>query len=85
MPNYMYYKYAPDGSKLVVLSYFDGFVYWYTYEELLNWFVYTLIKRFHLKFLGYSHWFISINISQIKDYSISLDQARYDTSVVSNI
>ena len=28
------YKYAPDGSKLVVLSYVDECVYWYTYEEL---------------------------------------------------
>ena len=24
---YIYYKYAPDGSKLVVLSYVDNFVY----------------------------------------------------------
>ena len=29
---YIYYKYAPDGSKLVVLSYVDGCVYWYTSE-----------------------------------------------------
>ena len=24
----IYYKYAPDGSKIVVLSYVDDFVYW---------------------------------------------------------
>ena len=30
----IYYKYSPDGSKLVVLSYFDDCVYWYTSEEL---------------------------------------------------
>ena len=30
----IYYKYAPDGSKLVVFSYFDDCVYCYTYEEL---------------------------------------------------
>ena len=38
-------------------------------------------NRFHVNFLGYEHWFISIGISQTKDYSISVDQARYDTSV----
>ena len=26
----IYYKYAPDGSKIVVLSYVDDCVYWYT-------------------------------------------------------
>ena len=26
----IYYKYAPDGSKIVVLSYIDDCVYWYT-------------------------------------------------------
>ena len=26
----IYYKYAPDGSKIVVLSYDDDCVYWYT-------------------------------------------------------
>ena len=25
----IYYKYAPDGSKIVVLSYVDDCVYWY--------------------------------------------------------
>ena len=30
----IYDKYAPDGSKIVVLSYFDGCVYWYTNEDL---------------------------------------------------
>ena len=42
----------------------------------------TLGKRFHVKLLGYAHWFMSIIISQIKDHSISVDQARYDTSIV---
>ena len=28
----VYYKYAPDGSKSVVLSYVDDCVHWYTYE-----------------------------------------------------
>ena len=31
---YVYYNYATDGSKLVVLSYGDDFVYWYTSEEI---------------------------------------------------
>ena len=38
----IYYKYAPYGSKLVVLSYVDECVYWYAYEELGKWFVDTL-------------------------------------------
>ena len=29
----IYYKYALDGSKIVVLSYVDGCVYWYTNED----------------------------------------------------
>ena len=31
---YIYYKYAPDGKKVVVLSYVDDCVYWYTYEAI---------------------------------------------------
>ena len=27
---YIYYKYAPDGSKIIVLSYVDDCVYWDT-------------------------------------------------------
>ena len=42
----------------------------------------TLGKRFHVNFLGYEHWFMSIRISQIKDNYISVDQARYATSIV---
>ena len=79
----IYYKYAPDGSKIVVLSYVDDCVYWYTNEDLGKWFVDTLGKIFHLNFLGYAHWLMSIRISQLKDYSISVDQARYDTFIVS--
>ena len=78
----IYYKYAPDGSKIVVLSYFDDCVYWYTNEDLGNWFVDTLGKIFHVNFLGFAHWFMSIRISQLKDHSISVDKARYATSIV---
>ena len=42
----------------------------------------TLGKRFHVNFLGYAYWFMSIIISQIKDHSISVDQDRYATSIV---
>ena len=35
-----------------------------------------------MKFLGYSHWFMLIRITQMKDHSISVDQARYATSIV---
>ena len=78
----IYYIYAPDGSKIVVLSYVDDSVYWYTNEDLGKCFVDTLGNRFHVKFLGYAHWFMSIIISQLKDHSISVDQARYTTSIV---
>ena len=71
----IYYKYAPDGSKIVVLSYVDDCVYWYTNENIGKWFVDTLGKRFHVNFLGFAHWFMSIRISQLKDHSISVDQA----------
>ena len=30
----IYYKYAPDGYKIVVLYYVDDCVYWYTNEDL---------------------------------------------------
>ena len=42
----------------------------------------TLENIFHVKFLGYAHWFMPIRISQIKEHSISVDQDRYATSVV---
>ena len=30
----IYYKYAPYGTKIVVLYYVDGYFYWYTSEDL---------------------------------------------------
>ena len=78
----IYYKYVPEGSKIVVFSYVDECVYWYTYEDLGKLFVDTLGKILHVNFLGYAHWFMSIGISQMKDNSISVDRARYATSVV---
>ena len=78
----IYYKYAPDGSKIVVLSYVDDCVYWYINEDIGKWFVDTLGKIFHVNFLRYAHCFMSIIFSQIKDHSISVDQARYATSIV---
>ena len=41
-----------------------------------------LRKIFYVNFLGYAHWFMSIRISQTKDHYISVDQDRYDTSIV---
>ena len=78
----IYYKYAPDGYKMVVLYYVDDCVYWYTNEDLGKWFVDTLGKRFHVNFLGFAHWFMSIRIYQLKDNSIYLYQAIYATSIV---
>ena len=79
---YIHYKYSPYVSKLVVLSYVDEFVYWYTSEEIWKWFVDTLEKILYVKFWGYARWFISISISQLKNYYISVDQARYATFVI---
>ena len=62
----------------------DNYAHWYTSEALGKWFVYTLGKRFHVNFLGYEIWFMSISISQMNDPSISVDQARYVTSIVDN-
>ena len=78
----IYYNYAPDGSRLVVLYYVDDCVYWYKYDEPGKGFVDTLGKRLHLKFLGYANCFMSIRISQMKDHYISVDKARYATSIV---
>ena len=81
----IYYKYAPDRKRIVVLSYVDGFVYFYNSEALVEWFVDNLGKILHVKLLGYAHWFMSIRISQMKDNSISIYQARYSTSIVAKI
>ena len=35
-----------------------------------------------MNFLVYAHWFMSRRISQLKDHSISVDKARYATSIV---
>ena len=50
-------------------------IYWKLFLDDLG-------KIFHVKFLGYAHWFMSIRISQIKDHSIYVDQARYATTIV---
>ena len=44
--------------------------------------MYDLGKIFHVNFLGYSHWFVSIIISQMKDHSISVYQTRYTSYIV---
>ena len=78
----IYYKYAPYGTNIVILSYVDDCVYWYTPEFLGKWFVNTIGKRFRVNSLGYSHWFTSIRILQMKDHYISVDQAICATSIV---
>ena len=78
----IYYKYEPDGTKIVVFNYIDDCVYWYTSEDLGKWFVDNLGKIFHVNLLGYAHWFMSIRISQMNYHSIYVDQARYATSIV---
>ena len=78
----IYYKYEPDGSKLVVFSYVYYCLYWYTYEKLGKWFVDTIENIFHVNFLGYAHWFMYIKKPIPKDNSILLYQAIYATFVV---
>ena len=77
----IHYKYVPYGKK-IFLSYVDYYVYWYTSESHVKWLLDTLTKRFRVNFLGYSHWFFSINISQMKDHTISVYKSRYDTYIV---
>ena len=79
----IYYNYAPYETHFFVISYVDNCVYWYKYEYIVKWFVDTLGKIFHVKFLGYAQWFMSIRILHMKEHSISVGQARYTTSVVS--
>ena len=78
----IYYKYAPDGTKIVAFYYVDDCVYCYTSEALGKWFVDTLGKILHVLFMEYAHWFISIRIYQMKDHYISVYQARYATYIV---
>ena len=42
----------------------------------------NLLEIFHVNFFEYAYWFMSIRISHMKDRSISVDQARYATSIV---
>ena len=64
------------------MSYVDYSVYWYTSDAHRKWFGDNLGKRFHVNFLAYAHWFMSISIFQMKDHYISIYQARYATSIV---
>ena len=64
------------------MSYVDDYVYWYTFEDIGQWFVDILGKIFHVKFLEYAHWFMSIRISQMKDHFILVHKARNAISIV---
>ena len=55
---YIYYKYVPDVTNIVVLSYVDDCVYWYTSEALGKLFVVNLGEKFRVNFLGYANWFM---------------------------
>ena len=79
---YIYYKYTLDVIKIVVLYYDDDCVYVYISEAIGKWFVDAIGERFHVNFLGYSHWFTLIRISLMKDHYISVDQAIYATSII---
>ena len=68
-------------GKIVVLYYVDDCVYWYTSKYLVKCFVDNLGNIFHVKLLGYAHWFMPIRIYQMKARSISVDHAWYDTYI----
>ena len=78
---YAYYECAPDEFFLFYLMLMTLFIGTLS-EDPVKWFVDALGKRLHVNFLGYAHWFMSIRISQLKEHSISVDQARYATSIV---
>ena len=82
MPDVYILQICTRWGEMVVLSYVDNFVYWYTYKALGKWFLDTLGKRFNVNFLIFAHWFIPIRISQLKDNSISVYQDRCATYVV---
>ena len=44
----------------------------------------TLGNILPVKFLGYVQWFIFIRISQLRDHSVSVNQARYAICVFGN-
>ena len=68
-------------QKFFVLYYVDDCVYWCANKYIGKCFVDNLGKRFHVSFLVYAHWFMSIIFSQMKYHSISVDQVRYATSI----
>ena len=78
----IYHKYAPGGSKFILLYYIYDCLYLYVHEKFGKWFVDKLGKRFHVNFLGYAYWFMYIMISHLEDNYISVDQARYATYVL---
>ena len=39
--------------------------------------MHTLGNIFHVNFLGYANWFMSVIVSEKKDHSFYVDQARY--------
>ena len=64
----IYYKYAPDVTDIFVLYYADDCIYWYTSESIGKYVLDTTGNRFHVNYLGYVHWFMSIIIYQMKDH-----------------
>ena len=54
----IYFKYAPDGTRIFVLSYVDDCVNCYSSEYIVKLFMDNLGKRFNVNFLGYAHWFM---------------------------
>ena len=70
------------GKKLFFSSYAEDCVNLYTSKSLVKWFVENLGNRLHVNFLGFSHWFIPISISYMRDHSILVHQDRYAISIV---
>ncbi|MGH7973945.1 MAG: reverse transcriptase domain-containing protein [bacterium] len=69
-------------SILLVLDYVDDMLYYFsTSKAMEDGFVKELATRFKAEFLGQAHWFLSLQISQSADYSITVDQSRYAKAI----
>ena len=61
----------------MLLVYVDDSLYFSTSDDMIKDFRKSLSDRFEVGFMGYAHWFLSLRISQDKNYNITVDQDRY--------
>ncbi|MGH3053820.1 MAG: reverse transcriptase domain-containing protein [Gaiellaceae bacterium] len=66
---------------LILLNYVNDMLYFSTDKQIETNFTTTLAQRFKVEFLGNAHWFLSLRINQLADYSIRVDQSRYAKAI----